>query len=202
MERFIRTAKSTLFDHLKQYRFILVSGPHRAGTTIAAAMIANDLDYEFYEDVQTGKLETLGGSRQIYRPSVLHCPSACHFIHQFARLSDFAAVMIIRNITEIIASQERIPWGFENEQLHAYRDKATPKPAFIVQPPIAEVKYRYWWEVQKPLFGEHGYEIEYESLKAHTMWVAPEQRRGFTTNQIEVGKPHGPRIQVPRRESD
>lgn len=198
MQRFTRTAKSTLFDHLKPYRFILVSGPHRAGTTIAAAMIANDLGYEFYEDVQD-RLETLGGSHQIYRPSVLHCPTRCYQIHQFAKIPDLAAVMVIRDIDDIIASQKRIPWGFENEQLHAYRTKAWPRPTFPVQPPIAEVKYRYWWGVQKKIFGERGYEVEYESLKAHTMWVAPEQRKGFTANQIEVGKPHGPRVQGVRR---
>lgn len=198
VERFARTAKSTLFDHLRGYKFILVSGPHRAGTTIAAAMIANDLDYEFVEDAHT-QLEVLPQAFRRIEPTVFHCPTHCHKVHEYVTVPGLAAVMVIRDIKAIIASQERIPWGFENKQLHAYRDKATPKPAFIVQPPVAEVKYRYWREIQKPLFGEHGYEIEYESLKAHTMWVAPEQRRGFTTNQIEVGKPHGPRIQGVRR---
>lgn len=199
MTRFARTARSTLFDHLKGYRFILVSGPHRAGTTITAAMIANDLDHEFIEDAHN-QLEMLPHAFQRIESTVFHCPTHCHKIHHYADIPDLTAVIVIRDIKAIIASQKRIPWGFENAQLHAYRTKAWPKPTFAIQPPIAEVKYRYWREVQKPLFGERGYEIEYESLKAHTMWVAPEQRRNFTVNQIETGKPHGPRIQGVRRE--
>jgi hypothetical protein len=122
--RFAKRPKSNLFDHLRKYRFILVSGPHRAGTTITAAMIANDLDYEFEEDTQD-KLETFGGSYQIYRPTVFHCPSYCHFIHDLADIPDLAAVMVIRDIVAIIASQRRIPWAFESQQLNFYRFKAT-----------------------------------------------------------------------------
>ena len=31
-----------MFDHLKAYRRVIVTGPHRSGTTIAAEMIAHD----------------------------------------------------------------------------------------------------------------------------------------------------------------
>jgi hypothetical protein len=192
--RFDKKPKSALFNHLEKYRFILVSGPHRAGTTIAAAMIANDLDYEFQEDVQD-QLETFAGSHQIYRPTVFHCPSYCHFIHQLAAIPELAAVMVIRNVEAIIASQNRIPWAFEPTQINAYRFRTIPKPTFAIQSPIATVKYRYWQEIQKPIFGKNGYEIHYDCLKFHSMWVAPEQRKGFTANQLEVGRPHGPEIQ-------
>jgi hypothetical protein len=192
--RFGKKPKSTLFDHLKKYRFILVSGPHRSGTTITAAMIANDLGYEFREDVQD-QLETFTGSHQIYRPTVFHCPSYCHFIHQLVGIPNLAAIMVIRDIEAIIASQKRIPWAFEPTQLNAYRFRAHPKPVFAVQSPIATVKYRYWQEVQKPIFGEDGYEIHYGDLKRHSMWVNPEQREGFTANQLEIGRPHGPKVQ-------
>lgn len=192
--RFRKKPKSTLFSHLEKYRFILVSGPHRAGTTITAAMIANDLGYEFKEDVQD-ELETFSGSHQIYRPTVFHCPSYCHFIHELADIPGLAAVMVIRDVDEIIASQRRIPWAFEPTQLNAYRFRTNPKPAFAIQPPIATVKYRYWQEIQKPIFGKNGYEIRYEDLKSHSMWVHPEQRKDFTANQLEIGKPHGPKVQ-------
>lgn len=192
--RFSKKPKSTLFNHLGKYRFILVSGPHRSGTTITAAMIANDLDYEFQEDVQD-QLETFAGSHQIHRPTVFHCPSYCHFIHQLASIPELAAVMVVRNVDTVIASQKRIPWAFEPTQINAYRFRATPKPAFAIQPPIAEVKYRYWQEIQKSIFGKNGYEIHYDDLKFHSMWLSPEQRKEFTANQLEIGKPHGPRIQ-------
>lgn len=194
--RFQKRPKSDLFNHLQKYRFVLVSGPHRAGTTIAAAMIANDLDYEFREDVQT-QLETLAGSHQIYNRTVFHCPSYCYFIHQLAEIPNLAAVMVIRDVEAIIASEKRIPWAFEPQQLSFYRAKVQPRPNFPIQSPISVVKYRYWHEVQKPIFDEmgNGYEIRYEDLKSHPMWVLPRDRAGWTSNQLEIGKPHGPRVQ-------
>lgn len=192
--RFSPRPKSTLFNHLAQYHIILVTGPHRAGTTIAAAMIANDFGYYFFEDQQS-QLEFLPGSPHIIGNAVFHCPSYCHYVHQLAHIPHLAVVMIVRDIEDIIASQERIPWAFEPQQLGFYR-KAIPRPNFAVQPPIATVKYRYWQEVQKPTLAPNGYEIRYEDLSKHPMWVDREGRRKFTTaNQLEIGKPHGPKVQ-------
>jgi hypothetical protein len=195
--RFDEKPKSSLFSHLEKYRFILVTGPHRAGTTIMAAMIANDLGYDFLEDIQA-PLARLPMSYQTYRPTIFHCPSYCHYIHHLAEIPSIAAVIVVRDIEAIIASQRRIPWAFEPTQLNAYRFRAIPKPTFAIQPPIAIVKYRYWQEVQKPIFGKNGYEIHYGDLEKHSMWVPPEQRAGFMANQLEIGKPHGPRIQGQR----
>lgn len=192
--RFQTKPKSKLFDYLKKYRFILVSGPHRAGTTIAAAMIANDLGYGFEEDWQN-QLESFPELSGILSPMVIHCPSYCHYIHHLTDVPGLAVVMVIRDTDDIIASEKRIPWAFEPQQLSLYRSKATPKPSFAIQSPISVVKYRYWHEVQKPLFGPNGYEILYEDLKNHSMWIAPGQRDGFTANQIEIGRPHGPKVQ-------
>lgn len=192
--RFEKRPPSGIFNHLGCYQIILVSGPHRAGTTITAAMIASDLDYEFEEDAQ-GQLEALSEASGVLPPSVFHCPSYCHYIHQLAHIPHLAAVMVIRDVEAIIASQKRIPWAYEPQQLSLYRSKTTPKPNFAIQPPIAEVKYRYWQEVQRPVFGEHGYEVRYEDLARHPMWLPPEQRKDFTANQLEIGKPHGPKVQ-------
>lgn len=195
--RFEKRPKSNLFDYLQKYRFVLVSGPHRAGTTIAAAMITNDLGYEFVEDAQT-QLERFAADYQDYPPTVFHCPSYCHYIHHLAHIPDLAAVMVIRDIEAIIASERRIPWAFEPQQLGFYRSKARPRPTFAIQTPISAVKYRYWQEVQKPMFGASGYEIRYEDLAKHPMWIPPEHRGDFTANQLEYGKPHGPKIQGAR----
>jgi hypothetical protein len=192
--RFDPKPKTTLFDHLQPYSFVLVTGPHRSGTTIAAAMIANDLGYEFQEDVQA-TLKLLREGAAVYPPTVFHCPSMAHDVHNYRDIPELAVIFVIRDIDDIIKSERRIPWAYEPEQLNAYRFRANPKPAFAVQPPISEVKYRYWWEVQKPLLGKAAYEVQYTSLAKHPLWVAPENRDGFTANQLEIGKPHGPKVQ-------
>jgi hypothetical protein len=190
--RFQKRPPSGIFDYLGCYQTILVTGPHRAGTTIAAAMIANDLQYEFFED---HSLENFCKEHHIYPCSVIHCPSYCHYIHQLADIPHLAAVIVARDVNAIIASEKRIPWAFEPQQLNFYRFEARPRPAFAVQPPIAEVKYRYWQEVQKPIFGKNGYEIRYEDLSRHPMWLSSTDRNNFTANQLEIGVPHGPRVQ-------
>ncbi len=194
--RFQKRPKSDLFNHLQKYRFVLVSGPHRSGTTIAAAMIANDLGYEFQEDTQT-QLERFLTSHKDHPPTIFHCPSYCYYIHQLAKIPDLAAIMVIRNVQDIISSEKRMPWAFEPQQLGFYQAKAQPRPNFPIQSPISVVKYRYWYEVQRPIFDElgNGYEVHYEDLKAHPMWVLPRDREGWTSNQLEAGKPHGQRMQ-------
>jgi len=195
--RFTPKPKSNLFDHLAKYRIILVTGPHRSGSTIAAAMIANDLGYEFMEDVNEhlDSLMAAFSAKMFLEATVIHCPSQCHSIHAYANIDGVAGVIVVRDVDDIIKSERRIPWAFEGQQLNEYRFKARPRPSFAVQSPIAMVKYRYWQEVQKPLFGVNGYEVRYEDLKTHPMWLSDEQRQGFTANQLEIGKQHGPKVQ-------
>lgn len=194
--RFDKKPKSNLFNHLQSYQIIIVTGPHRAGTTITAAMITNDLDYDFVEDAQ-GQIEKLPELCRPLRRTVFHAPSRCHYVHHLADIPGLAVVMVIRDIEAIIASEKRIPWAFEPQQIKHYK-KATPKPEFEIQSPVSRVKYRYWQEVQKPIFDQkgNGYEVYYPvDIKNHSMWVSYAQRSNFTANQLEIGKPHGPRVQ-------
>lgn len=196
------TPKSDLFDHLVPYRFILVTGPQRAGTTIAAAMIANDLGYEYGQDgLVWGMLGIKPpeppGSRDWHYyfneirkdPIVIHCSEHCAYVHQYVDVDGLAVVMVRRAIEDIIASQKRVGWGFEWLEMKHYPGK---------QGPISRAKYEFWDQKQKPILGDRAFEIEYECLSKHPLWVPKEQRKNFHICQIEVGKPRGERIQNPK----
>jgi len=187
MKRFwTPTPKSALFDYLRGRRIILVVGPQRAGTTIASVMIANDLDYEYLRSEDFGSWEVFLGNRN--KPCVIRCPEYTAKAHWHTNVDLLAVVIIRRPVMEIIASQERVGWGFEVAEMLNY-------PGY--KPPVSKAKYDYWDNVQKYVLGDSAFEIEYKSLIAHPMWIPPERRQDFYTAQIEIGEPRGEQIQNP-----
>ena len=195
------TEPSKLFNRLKKYGFILVVGPQRSGTTIATAMIANDLGYRYIEE------GTIWGTLNWWPPEppasrdftayftpenagcVIHCPEHTAYCHLYAGREDTAIVMVRRKIDDIIASQKRVGWGFEWKEMLHYPGEERP---------ISKVKYKHWDNYQKKMLGKQGFEIKYNNLKTHPMWVNKEYRQDFAIAQIEVDKPRGERVQNPK----
>lgn len=122
-------------------------------------------------------------------PCVVHCPEHCAYVHLYAGVDNVAVVMIRRNIEDIITSQERVGWGFEWLEMKHYPGEERP---------ISKVKYRHWDNYQKKMLGKQAFEIEYESLNIHPMWVDKEYRVEFATSQIEIDKPRGEWVQNPK----
>ncbi len=109
---------------------------------------------------------------QTNRPKVVQCPVLCRYIHLFSE-DNYAIVMMRRKVEDIIASQKRISWSWEWLELAKY-DRTDGI--------IAEVKYQFWDDYQKERI-KHAYEIEYDSLTAHPLWVANEERQNFDARQ-------------------
>jgi hypothetical protein len=85
--------------------------------------------------------------------------------------------MMRRDVSDIVASQERIGWEWEDLEFWRY------PPKFHEQT-IADTKYRYWDEVQRSMVW-HPFEVEYESLEWHPMWIEKERRVGFKPEQTD-----------------
>lgn len=130
-----------MFEYLRPYSKIIVTGPQRSGTTIAAVMIARDLGYYFYPEEQIRVRELWRVERLFNRTGnfVLQAPAICRWVHRFSA-PDTAIVLMRRKIKDIIASQERIRWTCERWELSRYG---------VRRGIIAEVKYRFWDECQK-----------------------------------------------------
>ena len=71
-----------------------------------------------------------------------------------------------RRIEDIIASQERVEWTGEPYELSRYGLK---------EGVISKVKYDYWDNGQKAKI-HNPFEVEYESLREHPLWVPKEER--------------------------
>lgn len=164
-----------MFEWLSRYSKILVTGPQRSGTRIATAMIASDLGYTFYQEQAVG-IANLDRMRQLFREEdrfVLQCPSLCRYAHEVSS-PDTAIVLMRRAVADIIASENRIKWGGHRRIELARYGLGTGI--------ISEAKYHFWEEYQRHLI-EHAFEIEYESLVAHPMWIPKEERSNFGRHQ-------------------
>jgi len=51
--------------------------------------------------------------------------------------------------------------------------------------PMSEVKYMIWEKYQRPKI-KYAYELEYESLSSHPLWIKPELRKQFKPTQTTL----------------
>lgn len=169
-----------MFEYLKEYKKIVVSGPQRSGTTICAKMIASDLCYTclleetFSTNYNWGDFQRLFKSLLKDNCKVCQIPALSPYLHLLPE--DVAVIFMMRDIEDIKISEKRINWTDEQRMLSRY---------YRTSGNISETKYEVWKEYQKP-FIKHAYEIPYESLKEHPMWVDKKNRINFGPRQTEI----------------
>lgn len=194
---------------------IVVAGPHRSGTTFITKVLANDLDYQCCLEEGVGNvLAFLHGALNKFRakdkPSVYQSPLLTAYCHTLGE--ETAVVYLYRPIEDIMASELRLGWSknelaFENsfKKLELSKYFGTYKDAYNnscvaelakelkkdkehevwCKRPISETKYMIWENYQKPLV-KYAYDLEYNSIKGHKLWVDKEKRKNFGSRQTEV----------------
>jgi len=161
-----------MFEQLKLFKKIIVTGAQRSGTTICAQMIAHDLRLRYVDENEVGiadwvKIRRLVDSNQEF---VLQCPQLSSKCHEYAS-NDVAIVFMLRDIEDIVKSENRINWGgYRRDELRITGHKHGI---------VSYIKRRLWFKKQKR-FIPHAFEIVYESLSAHPFWVPKDKR----TNQV------------------
>lgn len=173
-----------MFEHLAKHRKILVTGPHRSGTTFAATAIAHDTGHGLIrEELSRFRYDALRyWLVDAHMPLVCQAPYAAEICHTF---SDVLVVWMVRDIEDIKASQSRmvmedgtpVNWGrIAYGQLRAYHEQAGE---------IAEIKYRNWPGQRAQI--ANWLEVDYESLRDHPLWVEAPLRKNFHVRQTSVG---------------
>lgn len=172
-----------MFENLKSYQTILVTGPQRSGTTICARMIAHDTGHYFVDE----KAIAINNSRVLenllYFTSkanqslVIQCPGLCRYIHEFGNKS-ILIVMVYRSIEAIIKSQTRIRWDGELRERAHYKYQIDDMNYI----PIAQMKYDFWKSDQQALVA-NSKKVIYESLSSHPLWIPQEDRIDFKPRQ-------------------
>lgn len=171
---------SDRFAALRPYQVVLLVGPQRAGTTIAARILAHELERPFIDerDVKGDIGTRMEELRRRPGGCVVQCPGWTWTCHTLGGL-EVAVVLVRRPVVEIVASQERIHWTHrcQPQELARYG---------LSRGVISEVKYGAWDERQRTLLGPHGFEIDYHSLRGHALWVEASERRDFDAKQTAV----------------
>lgn len=175
-----------MFEFLTPFDKILVVGPQRSGTQICARMIAYTLSKTFYHETEIGNCRRDAWEKRLEDDYnfVQQAPGMSYMCHEYGRREDLAIVMMIRDVKDIIRSEERISWRSRSE-FSKYRIVA--KPMLDQGLLISEIKYKFWREYQKGKI-LNPFEIEYSSLSEHKFWVDKEDRKDFTTGQVAIGK--------------
>jgi len=173
-----------MFEYLKKYSKIIVTGPQRSGTTICSAMIAYDTDYTLIKEESYYKFNYIKFKFILKRFKrildkennfVIQAPTMCRFLEEFDS-KDIVIIMMIRGIEDIIASQKRVNWKREQCELEKYNK---------IIGPISKVKYEYWNRIQKKKIKNY-FEINYDSLSVHYLWISKELRINFGARQINL----------------
>ena len=153
-----------MFEHLKKFDRIVVTGPHRSGTTICAEMIAADTGFEAVRE-ERFSCRNEGLFRRFMKRAkrvVVQAPA------MFWTLPDVddgrtAFVLMRRPLDELHASK-RYPPGRE-----------VPLKPYPESGDAPESKYKAWDRMEL----SNKIEINYSDLALHRLWVPTEKRRAL-----------------------
>jgi hypothetical protein len=162
-----------LFENLRSFDHIFVTGPQRSGTRICSKMISQYLKRIYIDEVLFAVCNQERFQKLIikHHSGVFQCPGMLHAILQYQKPND-AIVYMIRPLQEILNSQLRINWKDSQEKAHYGK----------IFTPIADHKNAFWELNVKPK-SFHPFEIQYHSLKGLPLWVPSEKRKHFKWNQ-------------------
>lgn len=195
----------TIFDKMLRYGrvetyppAVLVTGPQRSGTRIAAKMCAADLGYTYYDERAFDVGNLTSAISIMHRGGVvLHGPALCAESHllwdpRLVRLN-VATIVVRRSLREIIVSCERIKWKAAGE-IKKYLSRPEFGPYLTAGAHVAQWKYEVYDGYQRPVMqamtsgcsGPPAYlTIDYGDLSAHELWVPPDERDGWEWDQTE-----------------
>jgi len=164
-----------MFKGYRLFNIILVTGPQRSGTRIAARCITADTGHQYVDEQEfrvhdQALFDNLLATR---RNVVIQCPAMAHTVHKYGARDDLIVIWMLRELYEIVASQERIGWEGNARELGKYKQTEGQSAVY---------KYAYWLAHQRKRI-KFWKEIEYSSLTAHKLWLPPERRADFAPDQ-------------------
>lgn len=179
-----------LFEHLSGHHIILVTGPHRSGTTICAKMIAEDTGHRFVveDDIEFSKLNLVQETLEVGDPVVIQCPFLMPIIHELdlgigLDYGETCVVVMHRYRKDIEASEEKAKrvnfkgLGYKQKLLYGVTSDLH----------VSDIKYDAWESQREHI--PNALDVGYLSLSDHPMWV--EDRKAFRF-QHKVKKPPMP----------
>jgi hypothetical protein len=151
---------------------IFVTGPQRSGTTIAARILASELNRTYIDESQYHP-DTLTPDAVVQAPLLFKVVIELSYKHPGAHF-----VFMHRDKQEIVDSMERIEW---------YKDYVD-HPDFYSN--YVDSVYNTLNAYKLTLAEDRWTDMEYDSLSSHPLFI--HDRKTFTTRQWQKDKPVGP----------
>lgn len=162
-----------LLPLLKPFDKIIVVGSQRSGTTLATKVLATELQFQYIFESEFS-VENIAQFSKVLQQSriVVQAPGMSHIAH-YLKDDKIAVVFMLRDYADIEASMDRIGWVEHGEKEKAkYFVKSSP----LNELSAAQLKREIWFSVQKEKLSGHGFELDYESMSTHPLWVEKGQR--------------------------
>ena len=157
--------------------YIFITGPQRTGTTFAAKIIAEDLEYDHIDEQEFGTyhLERLSKLIQSRSRCVIQAPALSHKAHLFHAFDDAAVIWMKRNSRDTLSSEESKNW---RNQAHS-RETRTYHDSFNISRNASADSY--WmkndiWDRHQSRLHRCNYNLDYESLRIHPKFIHPGNR--------------------------
>jgi hypothetical protein len=174
-----------MFEHLaERSERILVTGPHRSGTTVAAQMIAADTGYRYVDELDFDGRNLMFFGVQLETPRVVvQCPGLLKVLVDYPPPNTLL-VLMRRPLEEIHRSEERLKRAMSDGGGLELVLNRCELPTFGLSEgdDVAAAKYAYW-DDHTP---ENSIEISYESLAQHWAFVEASKREDFHIKQTAV----------------
>lgn len=167
-----------MFEKLAVYPKIVVTGPQRSGTRIAAKMIAADTGHEFVDEASFRAYDVQRWREILQRDRiVVQSPHMLKDVVDDPPPGIFV-VLMRRELAKIHESEQRIRW---EQDLHGNTHELGKFGC--AEGDSAQIKYDYWQTHPKtaPFL-----ELQYESMRAHHLFIPDELRRDFGPLQTDL----------------
>ena len=170
-----------IFEFLREYKNIVVSGPQRSGTTACAGFIMTDLGRGKITRVSGGiNIDQLAKACEAKGEKVIHAAGCTFGLHRedIGGRDDTAIIWMWRDLEDVHKSEKRINWR-PGAEFGRYNTKNRDE--------VAPAKIKMFLEEQKDKI-KHIYEIDYTELEKHPLYVPPELRTSFSSRTWQVPK--------------
>ena len=157
------------------FKRILVTGPQRSGTMIASKILANDLGLPHIDETafDTHDFQKFHDKARNLPRFVMQCPTMAPYVHL---IPGVVVVWMHRDLQDVIRSQRRIEWQpYEQIEKDRYFYHGTNE--------AATVKANAWTRFQRITLGERAFDLDYESLSMHPLWVEKSGHSNFKERQ-------------------
>lgn len=143
---------------------ILVTGPQRSGTTIAAHIFASDLGLQYIDEEEFSKTQLIPTNSVVQAPFALKASLELSLLYP-----DLHIIFMVRPKEEILESMNRVDW----------------QPALATHRQTLVDHYFLLWETMKQHLPNERYsELQYHSLEQHPLFI--KDRSNFSLRQWQL----------------